>query len=96
MRAIFPGDRLPLDQTHVRFVHKNRGLKGVSLALAGQTAQGDAMQFSMYERDDLLESSLVATLPPLKKRRYRRTGVRNAAILVHSGPCFPWLLGGKC
>ena len=66
MRAIFPGDRLPLDQTHVRLVHEDCGLKRVPLPLAGQTAKGDPMQFPMYERNQTGEGTLVA-FSPIKK-----------------------------
>src|SRR6187399_264459 len=94
MRAILPGDRFTLDQTHVRLVHEHRGLKRVSLVLAGQTAKGDAMEFPMYERNHLLESSLVATLPLLQECRYRRARIRNAAILVQAGPARSSFISG--
>jgi hypothetical protein len=66
MRAIFPGDRLTLDQTDVRLVHEDGSLKRVPLALAGQTAKGDPMQFPVDERNQPGEGILVA-FSPFKK-----------------------------
>ena len=81
MRAIVPRDCLAVDQADVRFVDERRRLKAVSVPLPRHAASGDAVQFPVNERNQLLEGGFVASAPVQQQCGDARGVVGDTAIL---------------
>ena len=63
MHSIVPLDRLPVDETDRGFVDERRCLQAVPHALSRHAALRDPVELLMDERNQSLESSLVALAP---------------------------------
>jgi len=63
MQAIPNRNRLTLEEADERFVDERGGLQRVSGALVGHVVDGDAVQLAVHERNQPLESRVVAFAP---------------------------------
>ena len=72
--AVLPPDILPVDQAHVGFVEQSGCLKRVLLVFSRHVPSGEAMQFGINERSQLVESRFVAVAPSLQQDCYVMSG----------------------
>ena len=61
--SILPADFLYLEQTQVRLVDKSTRLKRMARAFSCHIAAGQASEFRVDERDQLVERRLIAGTP---------------------------------
>jgi hypothetical protein len=86
MRAVVPLDRFPVDQTDIGLVDERRRLKAVSDALPRHAAPRDSVELLMDERNQSLESALVALTPLEEQPGNLRRVFSDSAILGCFGP----------
>jgi hypothetical protein len=63
MPAIANGNRVALHEAEERFVDQRGGLQRVSGALVRHVVHGDTMQLAVHERNQPLESGVIAFAP---------------------------------
>ena len=63
MSAVVPATALPSTRRTYIFVDERRRLKVVSVSSSRHAASGDAVQFLVNERNQLLEGGFVASAP---------------------------------
>ncbi len=67
MGPVLPVNALDVDQPEVRLVDERRCLQAVPGAFARHAASGNAPQFLVHQRDQLIEGGLIAFSPCEKK-----------------------------
>ena len=67
MQAVADGNRLALQETQERFIDEGGGLQRVPRALVGHVMNGDAVQFTVHERNQPLQGGFVP-IPPLDQQ----------------------------
>ena len=77
MHSIVPLDRLPVDETDIGFVDERGCLQAVPHALSRHAALRDPVELLMDERNQPLESSLVALTPLQQQCGDFRIGLRR-------------------
>jgi len=63
MQAVANGNRVALNETQKGFVDEGSGLQRVIDALVRHVLDRDAMQFAVHERNQPLESGVIACAP---------------------------------
>jgi hypothetical protein len=81
MHAIANGNRLALQEAKERFVDERGGLQRVSGPLVRHVVDGDTVQLPVHERDQSLESGVIA-LAPLNEQAGDVGMVFDAAIVA--------------
>jgi hypothetical protein len=83
VRPILPADAFEIHQAQIHLVDQCCGLQPVATALAGHIAAGDAAQLRVDERDQLLESGVVALTPGQKQLRDALSHGFGCASVTH-------------
>jgi hypothetical protein len=89
LRAVPPIDATLVDEPEVGFVHERCGLERVTAALFAEEVGGEAAQFAVNQRHQLLERVLIAVFPVDQKLRYafRRLHMFGISARVYN-KCF--------
>jgi hypothetical protein len=70
--AVLPFEVLLVDEAQVSFVDERRRLQGVARGLPAQVAPGDAAQFVVDHRQQLVECALITLTPSHEQLSYFR------------------------